>query len=420
MPTKEPVKGMRDILPDEMRLRNDVLAVMRNVYGSFGFEQIETPCMERIENLQTNQGGDNEKLVFKVLKRGEKLAKAVQTSCVDELSDAGMRYDLTVPLARYYARNAEKLPLPFKAMQIGPVWRADNPQQGRYRQFCQADIDILGDESPNAEIELVCATSLFLKQMGIAHQVRINDRRLLSALAATCGFEAGRHSDVFVVMDKLDKIGVGGVCGELRSIGCTEESVSAYRRILEDFGEAPDKLAYCENALSAHVEAATLESLRAIESGVAAITGGACAPCLDLSLVRGMGYYTGTIFEVESPEFGSSIAGGGRYDRMVGDFAGKPVPACGFSVGFERIIQVLLEKAQVEESDDKMAVLYERGQTIEQITRLQEEYQPLREAGKTVLVQKKARNFARQKERLAAAGYGQVIVAHGDPAKGLL
>ena len=420
MPTKEPVKGMRDILPDEMRLRNDMLAVMRNVYGSFGFEQIETPCMERIENLQTNQGGDNEKLVFKVLKRGEKLAKAVQTSCMDELSDAGMRYDLTVPLARYYARNAEKLPLPFKAMQIGPVWRADNPQQGRYRQFYQADIDILGDESPNAEIELVCATSLFLKQMGIAHQVRINDRRLLPALAATCGFEAGRYSDVFVVMDKLDKIGVGGVCGELRSIGCTEESVSAYRRILEDFGEASDKLAYCEHALSSHVEAATLESLRAIETGVAAITEGACAPCLDLSLVRGMGYYTGTIFEVESPEFGSSIAGGGRYDRMVGDFAGKPVPACGFSVGFERIIQVLLEKAQVEESDDKMAVLYERGQTIEQITRLQEEYQPLREAGKTVLVQKKARNFARQKERLAAAGYGQVIVAHSDSAKGLL
>lgn len=411
MISKEPVRGMRDVLPEEMRLRNEVLDTMRRVYGSYGFEQIETPCMERIENLSNNQGGDNEKLVFKVMKRGDKLARAFESGQLGALADSGMRYDLTLPLSRYYASNIQKLPQPFKAMQIGPVWRADRPQLGRYRQFCQADIDILGDDSLNAEIELISATSSLLKKIGIPCRVRVSDRRLLASVAAYCGFAESEFSEVFVVMDKLDKIGLEGVCVELLTTGYAGECVDAYRELMEGFREAPSGLSYCSNLPLDDVGKAAIKRLSSIIEGVAHVTFDDVVPKLDLSLVRGMGYYTGTIFEVESSEFNSSIAGGGRYDKMIGSFTGKDVPACGFSIGFERIIQILLDKEHLRTQENKIAVLYDRKVTTEEVINLQRECQQLREEGAIVLLVKKANNVNHQKERLFANGYEKIIVA---------
>lgn len=414
--SKEPVRGMRDVLPEEMCLRNELLDKMRHVYGSYGFEQIETPCMERIENLSSNQGGDNEKLVFKIMKRGDKLVKAFKGG-LDDVADSGMRYDLTLPLSRYYANNSQKLPQPFKAMQIGPVWRADRPQQGRYRQFCQADIDIIGDDSANAEIELICATASLLEEIGITCRVRVNDRRLLASVAAYCGFVDSGFSSLFVIMDKLDKIGLEGVCAELLTEGCAEECVVAYRDLIEGFNNALNRLAFCESLPLDATGKVALEDLRGIIEGVMNVTESAVSPELDLSLVRGMGYYTGTIYEVESSESSSSIAGGGRYDKMIGQFTGKDVPACGFSIGFERIVQILLGKEGVQASEDKIAVLYDPAQTVEQVTKLQRECRQLRGKGKTVLLLKKARNAAHQKEQLAASGYGKIIRANDQDAR---
>lgn len=414
MISKEPVRGMRDVLPAEMRLRNDVMDKMKRVYGSYGFEQIETPCMERIENLSSNQGGDNEKLVFKVMKRGDKLSKAFESGCLDTLADSGMRYDLTLPLSRYYANNAQELPQPFKVMQIGPVWRADKPQQGRYRQFCQADIDIIGDESANAEIELISATSLLLEEIGIDFRVRVNDRRLLVAIASFCGFAEDAFSGLFITMDKLDKIGIEGVCSELLADGHPEKCVKEYKGLIEGFERAEDALVYCENIPLDASGKESLKALRVILDGVVNVTGSKVVPELDLSLVRGMGYYTGTVYEVASCDSRSSIAGGGRYDKMIGMFSGKDVPACGFSIGFERIIQILLGRQATIANKDRIAVLYDRKQTVEQVTDLQRECQQLRAEGKTVLLLKKARNAGHQKEQLLASGYDQVVMANGE------
>ena len=421
MVSKEPAKGMKDILPAEMRLRNEVLDTMREVYRSFGFEQIETPCMERIDNLSCNQGGDNEKLVFKILKRGEKLKSASGGGDASDLVDLGMRYDLTVPLPRFHAKNAQLLPSPFKAMQIGPVWRADKPQDGRFRQFYQTDIDVIGDPSVNAEIELLCATSSFLRKVGLgSSMIRINDRRLLVALARACGFEEQSFAEVFVSMDKLDKIGLDGVCEELVHCGHGEKSVAAYREALSSFSKADDKLACCRALLAEAGAEDVLSDLEDVIAGVELFSEGETVPRLDLSLVRGMGYYTGTIFEVESAEFeGMSIAGGGRYDKMVGRFSGRDVAACGFSVGFERIVKILLEKACAEPSEDAIAVLYDKSLSPLEVSRLQAEWQKARDEGKTVSVQKKARNFNHQQEQLAERGFGRIVVVNkGDLEEG--
>ena len=223
---KEPTKGMRDILPAEMEIREYLLTKLKKTYASFGFSQIETPCVEHIENLTNKQGGENEKLIFKVMKRGEKLQESIEGASIDELVDSGLRYDLTVPLSRYYANNSANLNLPFKAMQTGSVWRADRPQKGRYRQFTQCDIDILGDPTNAAEIELICATSTFLAEVGVnGCTVMINDRRILSAMARAAGFPEEEFSRVFIILDKFDKIGESGIEKELREAEYSPEAV---------------------------------------------------------------------------------------------------------------------------------------------------------------------------------------------------
>ena len=327
---KKPVTGMKDIMPEEMQIRDYVIGVIKETYGKFGFTPMETPCMENIENLSSKQGGDNEKLIFKILKRGEKLNLEAARSESDVV-DFGMRYDLTVPLVRYYSNHANELPSPFKALQIGNVWRADKPQKGRYRQFMHCDIDILGEESNLAEIELILATTTTLGRLGFKNfQIRINDRRLLKAMAAYSGFAEKDFDDVFITLDKMDKIGMEGVERELVEDGYDRGSVEKYLALFRDMNASEDSLAFIEEKMTGFLDEEVKTGFREIIESVNATKDDCFELVFDPTLVRGMSYYTGTIFEIMMPELGISCGGGGRYDRMVGRFTGKDVPACGF------------------------------------------------------------------------------------------
>ena len=328
---------MKDILPEEMQIRDYVISVIKETYGKFGFTSIETPCVENIENLSNKQGGENEKLIFKILKRGEKLNLETAESEKD-LVDGGLRYDLTVPLVRYYSNHANELPSPFKALQMGNVWRADRPQRGRYRQFMQCDIDILGEPSNLAEIELILATTTTLGRLGFKNfQIRINERRILKAMAAYSGFPEESYDSVFITLDKMDKIGLDGVEAELLDNGFAGESVKKYLALFKGMENTSNGLSYLAEELGDFLEDEVKVSLQEIMESVNATKNADFEIVFDPTLVRGMSYYTGTIFEIAMPEFGGSCGGGGRYDKMVGKFTGNDVPACGFSIGFERI-----------------------------------------------------------------------------------
>ena len=317
---KTPMKVMNDYLPGDMRLREYVIGQIKSTYGSYGFCPIETPCVEHIENLTSKQGGENEKLIFKILKRGEKLAGAESQQ---DLCDSGLRYDLTMPLSRYYANNMAQLPSPFKALQIGNVWRADRPQKGRFRQFTQCDIDILGDATNLAEIELMGATTTMLCKLGFTgFTVRVNDRQILKAMAQACQFEEADFDKVFIILDKMDKIGLEGVKKELLDAGFDQESVEKYVAWFERAGQGLSAREFCGEGLADVLDPKVLDGLDEILSCVQAGASGDFKLAFDPTLVRGMSYYTGTIFEVELPGFSGSIAGGGRYDEMVGHFCG--------------------------------------------------------------------------------------------------
>lgn len=315
---KKPVHGMKDILPNEMKIRDYVIRVIKETYGKFGFTSIETPCMEDIENLSSKQGGENEKLIYKILKRGEQLDLQSAQSEADVV-DYGMRYDLTVPLVRYYSNHANDLPSPFKALQMGNVWRADRPQKGRYRQFMQCDIDILGEASNLAEIELILATTTTLGNLGFQNfEIRINDRRILKAMAAYSGFAEADFDSVFIILDKMDKIGLDGVARELEACGYQKENIDKYLALFRGFQEADESLAFIEEKLSGFLDEEVQTSFREIIDSVTATKGDFFKLVFDPTLVRGMSYYTGTIFEIAMPELGASCGGGGRYDKMVG------------------------------------------------------------------------------------------------------
>ena len=409
---KETTKGMRDILPREAEIREYLLNKMKKTYASFGFSQIETPCVEHIENLTSKQGGDNEKLIFKILKRGEKLSDAAEGLNIDELVDSGLRYDLTVPLSRYYSNNAASLTLPFKAMQIGPVWRADRPQKGRFRQFVQCDIDIFGDATNSAEIELITATSTYLESIGIGGvTIMINDRRILAGMARASGFDESVFSQVFITLDKYDKIGEAGIEKELLELGYDSACVAKYMEIFRGAMAAEDRFAYLEAALEGNVEDGVIANLREIVGAVAIISDGRFNLDFDPTLVRGMGYYTGVIFEIKSEDFkGSSIGGGGRYDKMIGNFTGQNTPACGFSIGFERIVAALVEKNfKPDEASEKTAILYDKRMSTEDFALMQKAAMNARAEGKIVLVQKMNKNVGFQKQKLEAEGYSKFI-----------
>ncbi|MCD8232182.1 MAG: histidine--tRNA ligase [Clostridiales bacterium] len=407
---KKPVNGMKDIMPEEMRIRDYVQSVIKDTYRSFGFTPIETPCMEDIANLTNKQGGENEKLIFKVMKRGEKLRLDTAESEAD-LVDFGMRYDLTVPLCRYYANHANDLPTPFKALQMGNVWRADRPQRGRYRQFMQCDIDILGEPSNLAEIELILATTTTLGKIGFENfEIRINERRILKAMAAYSGFAEEEYDTVFIILDKMDKIGLDGVAEELAKEGYAQEAIEKYLALFTGVQQAEDGITYLADTLGDYLEDSVVQSMREIAQAVNASKTAKFELVFDPTLVRGMSYYTGTIFEINMPEFGGSCGGGGRYDKMVGNFTGKDVPACGFSIGFERIILLLMESGfQVPGQPEKTAYLVEKGMSGEKLTEVISKAQEARADGKQVLVVRMNKNKKFQKEQLAKDGYTDFV-----------
>lgn len=403
---KKSVTGMKDILPEEMFIRDYLINIIKKTYGSFGFISIETPAMEHIENLLSKQGGDNEKLIFKILKRGEKL-KLENIKDENDLVDAGLRYDLTLPLARYYSNNQANLSNPFKALQIGNVYRADRPQKGRFRQFTQCDIDILGEASNLAEIELILATTKALSEIasGKHFTVRINDRRILMAMALYAGYDEDNIGNVFIILDKMDKIGMGGVKKELTELD-GEEKCSKYLNLFEGLKDNTEAVLSLKDKLNGFIEDGVLDSLCEIMDTVLEVNTNDFSLVFDPTLVRGMGYYTGTIFEVSMEGFSGSVAGGGRYDKMIGRFTGNDTPACGFSIGFERIITILLDAGfKIPDESRKIAFLYEKNIDGNVLKDILKEAASLREAGNIVLVSKMNKNKKFQKEGLEKQGY---------------
>ena len=406
---KKPVTGMRDILPREMEIRNYAMNLIRETYGSFGFVSLETPCVEHIENLSSKQGGDNEKLIFKILKRGEKLKIDTAKEEMD-LVDGGLRYDLTVPLSRYYSNNANELPSPFKALQMGNVWRADRPQKGRYRQFMQCDIDILGEPSCLAEIDLILATSTLLGKLDFENfTIRINDRKILKAMAAYSGFPEESYNTVFIILDKMDKIGLDGVRSELLEEGFSQEAVEKYLSLFDHITRDIEGVRYCGEVLKDVMDANVAKDLQTIIQSVDAVKTAKFKISFDPTLVRGMSYYTGPIFEIAIDEYGGSVGGGGRYDEMIGKFTGQNVSAVGFSVGFERIIMLLMERDyQVPTANQKKAFLVEKNMPAEQLLKVFEQATQERSKGIQVNISVMKKNKKFQKEQLTAEGYTEI------------
>ena len=412
---KKPVTGMKDVMPAEMEIRDYLIGLIKDTYKTFGFQSMETPCVEHIENLCSKQGGDNEKLIFKILKRGEKL-KIDEAKEENDIVDGGLRYDLTVPLARYYSNHANELPSPFKALQIGSVWRADRPQKGRFRQFVQCDIDILGEASNLAEIELILATTAMLGKLDFKNfTVCINDRNILKSMAAYSGFKEEDYDEVFIVLDKMDKIGPEGVEAELIEMGYTRESVKTYLSLFDEVASDVSGVRYLKEKLGDYLSDETADGLELIMSSVEAAKECDFKLQFTPTLVRGQSYYTGTIFEVTMDDFGGSVAGGGRYDKMIGKFTGQDTPACGFSIGFERIVMLLLENGyKVPGGRQKKAYLLEKKLPKEAMLKVLALAKADREAGRQVLIVNMKKNKKFQKEQLIEDGYTEIADCYAD------
>ncbi|MBR6404330.1 MAG: histidine--tRNA ligase [Eubacterium sp.] len=432
---KKPVTGMKDIMPQEMAIRDYAIGLIKDTYKNFGFTSVETPAVEHIENLTSNQGGENEKLIFKVMKRGDKLTSAaaklveagVDGEAIGGLSDSGLRYDLTLPLSRYYANNANDLPSPFKALQMGNVWRADRPQRGRFRQFMQCDIDILGEQNIIAEIELILATTTLLGKLDFKNfTIRINDRRILKAMAAYSGFAESDYDTVFIILDKMDKIGLDGVKEELLKEGYSEDKVEKYLGLYAklagsdnasaDKGQVSiENIKTIKTELGDFLDTEVSENLETIISSVEDAKSADFGMMFDPTLVRGMSYYTGPIFEISMDEYGGSVGGGGRYDEMIGKFTGQSTPAVGFSIGFERIVMLLLENNfQVPGQSDKKAYLIEKGMPSDKLRKILEMAKEERAAGKSinVVIMKKNKKF--QKDKMQEEGYTEFVEFFAD------
>jgi histidyl-tRNA synthetase len=406
---------MRDFLPNEKARREHVLSVIRSVFSAHGFDEIETPVMEDSARLHSGLGGDNEKLAFGVLKRGLSTEDIQAATDALDLADLGLRFDLTVPLARFYATHRAELPTVFRAIQIAPVWRAERPQKGRYRQFVQCDIDIIGEAGPLAEIELLTATAATMTALGLADwSIRVNDRRLLVGMLDTFGFPAAQHDSVLVTIDKLDKVGATGVVDELRAKGLDAAAVDA----LDAFFRRPQTLEYLPfgvraiaKALPADADPAVVAELsalgEAVNAGVAASTPDGTAADgvvqFDPFLVRGMGYYTGTIFEIVHPDLPYSLGGGGRYDGMIGRFLGSDVPAAGFSIGFERIVDLVELPADTRIGG--VALVYDTDVAETTLMRLKSE---LIARGRRVRLERAPRNIKPLLEQLVASGFTEM------------
>ncbi|GAA3739669.1 histidine--tRNA ligase [Leifsonia bigeumensis] len=433
-----PPRGMRDFLPEEKARRERVLSVIRDTYRAHGFDEIETPVVEDSSRLHAGLGGDNEKLAFGILKRGltaEDLAAATDPL---DLADLGLRFDLTVPLTRFYATHRAALPSVFRSIQLGSVWRAERPQKGRYRQFVQCDIDVIGDATGLAEAELIVASLATFDALGLdGVTMRVNDRRILTGLLVHLGFPSDSHAGVLVTLDKLDKVGPDGVVAELEANGAALDAVAALRGFLtraqtaesHGYGEqqiraalpegfdspaVADLVALGENVASALGAGLSAGDLSGAGAGGADSDGVGSATGLPLSfdpfLVRGMGYYTGAIFEAMHPSAGYSLGGGGRYDGMIGRFLGTDVPATGFSIGFERIVDLVTLRGDA--SADAVVLLHDSDADPALLVALKAE---LIAQGKRVRLERAPRNVKSLLDSLAASGFRQF--AHvGDAA----
>ena len=355
-----PVKGTTDFLPKEAELRDYLQQQIISTYKNYGYNRIYTPILEDIENLEKSDGGENLSLIYKVLKRGEKFAKSIENKDFDNLADLGLRYDLTLPLSRFYSCHKANLPTPFKCIQVDRVFRAERPQKGRSRELVQCDIDILGSNSCDCEIELIDVTAQALLNIGLANfKIRINDRQLLKRTLLKLGFNENDLDSVCITFDKLDKIGAEGVREELINKGFSE---TASQNLFNFVANKPTKLEDIKNFVG---EMSEYINLQKIISSVEKLANGKYGIVFDISLVRGQGYYTGAVFEIQSDDFFCSIGGGGRYDNLVGKFTGESVPAVGFSIGFERIYSILVDKNfKLPQKKKKLAVIYKENDFV--------------------------------------------------------
>lgn len=409
---KTPVTGMKDILPKEMEIRQYLLSLLRTTYQKFGFNEIEAPIIEHLDNLLSNQGWENEKLIFKVLKRGEKFKKAIENAKYDELCDSGLRYDLTLPLSRFYASNKEQFPGVFKSMQFGNVFRADKPQKGRFRQFMQCDIDIFNDESNLSEIELFLATSEFLSEVfknNIKYNFEINDRRLLKAIFESCGFDKDKFEEVSILLDKIDKVGFDKIKQEMIDIGYNNDSIDKLSALVNicDSQKNNDAILYIDKLYESLNNEKALDIVDNLKFII--------KTCEDINnidirfnpfLVRGMGYYTATIFEIKAEGFDGSIGGGGRYDEMVSKFIGEKIPACGLSIGFERLITILMDKNYtIDKTNKKIAYLLDKSLEDDKVTQCIKKAMEERKKGNTVYIAKAVKNKRFQIENLTNLGF---------------
>jgi histidyl-tRNA synthetase len=409
-----PPRGTRDLLPDTVAVRDHMLAAIAEVYHRFGYQRIETPALEDLQRLTAGQGGENEKLIFQVLRRGLPPRLDAGTE-LRELTDLGLRFDLTVPLTRFYGNYHAQLPTPFRAFQVGPVWRAERPQKGRYRQFYQCDVDIIGEASVLAEVELIEATTAALAGLGLAGAtVRLSDRRYLSALAEHVGLAESSHSTFFIGLDKLDKIGWEGVRRELvDDRGLPAAPIDQAVTLVRDLAELPPSKVI--DAVADTVPTLAGDVLAELATTTGALSDLAADAELtwefDPTLVRGMGYYTGQIFEITHPDFPSALAGGGRYDKLIGRSLGRDVPACGFSLGFERIVDLLNRTLR----PPAVAVLYDPDVPM---LRVLATARVLRTGGQTVATIRRSGKLGAQLTRLEDWGYTALVHlrADDDPA----
>lgn len=398
----QPVRGTKDFLPKEVEIRDYVRGKIEESYKSFGFNKINTPMMEDIERLNKSDGGENLSMIFKLLKRGQKLDLNKENLCEDDLVDSGLRYDLTMPLSRYFANNRQFLNMPFKAIQIDKVFRAERPQKGRMREFFQCDIDIIGDASINAEMELIAATTSALDNIGFSDfTIRINDRRILTDMILGAGFNADDVMSVCIIFDKLDKIGIDGVKAELLEKEYNKDVVDTFISMISEAEEDALTVAekYCQNK-------EVVNNIKKVLDFANSISGGKFDAVYDKSLVRGMGYYTGMVFEIASHKFGSSVAGGGRYDEMIGKFLGESVPAVGFSIGFERICAILLDEGFTPPLNDKIVLAYNDDDNFAEVSKKARDIQS---NGKIVMMLKRSKKFGKQLDALIENGYSQMI-----------
>lgn len=395
-----PVRGTRDILPEEMVIRDQLESAILKTYVAHGFQRIETPALESLDLLLDSEGGENLKMLFTILKRGEKL-QLDGDSTVADLCDIGLRYDLTLPLSRFYSNNQQQLASPFKAIQIGNVYRAERPQKGRFRSFKQCDIDIIGEESWQAEVELMDTTAKALMEIGFQDFIlRVNDRRILTGMIDMAGYRDDQVGTVSVILDKLDKIGEEGV---LKELGAMEQGEAAAEKLL---------------ALTRTVSLDTLKDFGFLQEAVEGLTStmaavnqlseGRYTLSFDPTLVRGMGYYTGMIFEISYGPYGFSIAGGGRYDGLIGKFSKQSAPAVGFSIGFERIVTILLEeKRSFLEGAQRLALLFDEGDDLVSVMK---QADVLRNQGFAVSVMKARKKLGKQIGQLESAGFHRLWV----------